>query len=69
MLLNLPDFVRTLLRLPSRPDKVEPPQKVNMFFAESEKDDQVPKAMGRRSFFDRCRRSGRRACLRISSKK
>jgi peptide-methionine (R)-S-oxide reductase len=48
VLLNLPDFVRTLLRLPSRPDKVESLE-VNMFSL-NRKDDQVPRAMGRRSF-------------------
>jgi peptide-methionine (R)-S-oxide reductase len=48
VLLNLPDSVRTLLRLPSRPDKVESPE-VNMFSL-NRKDDQVPRAMGRRSF-------------------
>jgi len=48
MLLNLPDFVRSLLRLPSRPDKVESLE-VNMFSL-NRKDDQVPRAMGRRSF-------------------
>lgn len=48
VLLNLPDFLRTLLRLPSRPDKVESLE-VNMF-ALNRKDDQVPRTIGRRSF-------------------
>ncbi len=48
VLLNLPDFVRSLQRLPSRPDKVESLE-VNMFSL-NRKDDQVPRAMGRRSF-------------------
>jgi len=48
MLLNLRDFVRTLLRLPSQRDKVESLE-VNMFSL-NRKEDQVPRAIGRRSF-------------------
>jgi peptide-methionine (R)-S-oxide reductase len=47
-LLNLHDFVRSLLRLPLRPDKVESAE-VNMFSL-NRKEDQLPSAMGRRSF-------------------
>ena len=47
MLLNLPEFVRSLLRLPRRADEVESLE-VNMFSL-NRKDDQ-PRPMGRRSF-------------------
>jgi peptide-methionine (R)-S-oxide reductase len=51
MLLNFRDFVRTLLRLPSQLDKVESLE-ANMFSLNG-KEDQVPRAIGRRSFLIR----------------
>jgi peptide-methionine (R)-S-oxide reductase len=48
MSLNLPDFVSSLLRLPSRADEVGSLE-VNMFSL-NRKEDQLPRAMGRRSF-------------------
>jgi len=48
MLLNLPDFVRRLLPLPSRADELGSLE-VNMF-SFNRKQDQLPRAMGRRSF-------------------
>lgn len=48
MLLNLPEFVRSLLRLPPRTDEVESLE-VNMFSL-NRKDDQVPGPIGRRLF-------------------
>ena len=62
MLLNLPGFVRSLLRLPSRGDEVGSLE-VHMFSL-NRKEDQLPRAMGRRSFLIGCWCSGRRACLR-----
>jgi peptide-methionine (R)-S-oxide reductase len=48
MLLNVPGLVRSLLRLPSRGDELGSLE-VNMF-SSNRKEDQLPGAMGRRSF-------------------